>query len=133
MQIPFRNVYFNTAYLNCCVIHLGQDATESFEDVGHSTDARELMKDYYLGELHEVSHELVTFIELHVLSVDPQYFFIELFCMRAYLVCDISNRQNISLCKQWTLKTGSIGSGFRNQDCLLSYFPDLHDTIITYW
>ncbi|XP_067951157.1 cytochrome b5-like isoform X2 [Watersipora subatra] len=31
----------------------GQDSTESFEDVGHSTDARELMKDYYLGELHE--------------------------------------------------------------------------------
>ena len=58
MQIRFRNVYFNIAYLNCCVIRLGQDATESFEDVGHSTDARELMKDYYLGELHEVSHEL---------------------------------------------------------------------------
>jgi len=31
----------------------GQDSTESFEDVGHSTDARELMKDYYIGELHE--------------------------------------------------------------------------------
>nr|BAB17854.1 cytochrome b5 [Ciona savignyi] len=30
----------------------GQDATESFEDVGHSTDAREMQKDYYIGELH---------------------------------------------------------------------------------
>ncbi|XP_032373917.1 cytochrome b5 type B [Etheostoma spectabile] len=30
----------------------GADATESFEDVGHSTDARELLQQYYLGELH---------------------------------------------------------------------------------
>ncbi|XP_002122197.2 cytochrome b5 [Ciona intestinalis] len=30
----------------------GQDATESFEDVGHSSDAREMQKDYYIGELH---------------------------------------------------------------------------------
>ena len=32
----------------------GGDATEAFEDVGHSTDARELMKDYLVGELPEV-------------------------------------------------------------------------------
>lgn len=31
----------------------GGDATESFEDVGHSTDARDLMKEYLVGELHE--------------------------------------------------------------------------------
>lgn len=30
----------------------GADATESFEDVGHSTDAREMLQQYYLGELH---------------------------------------------------------------------------------
>ncbi|KAL8601123.1 Cytochrome b5 [Nucella lapillus] len=30
----------------------GSDATEAFEDVGHSTDARDLMKDYLIGELH---------------------------------------------------------------------------------
>lgn len=29
----------------------GKDATESFEDVGHSTDARELMKRYKIGQL----------------------------------------------------------------------------------
>jgi len=29
----------------------GGDATDSFEDVGHSTDARELMKDYLIGEI----------------------------------------------------------------------------------
>jgi len=29
----------------------GKDATESFEDVGHSTDAREMMKEYLVGEL----------------------------------------------------------------------------------
>ncbi|XP_034046332.1 cytochrome b5 [Thalassophryne amazonica] len=30
----------------------GTDATESFEDVGHSTDARETLQQYYIGELH---------------------------------------------------------------------------------
>jgi len=29
----------------------GKDATENFEDVGHSTDARELMKEYKVGTL----------------------------------------------------------------------------------
>jgi len=33
----------------------GGDASESFEDVGHSTDARDLLEDYYIGELHPVS------------------------------------------------------------------------------
>jgi len=32
----------------------GKDATEQFEDVGHSTDAREMMKDYLIGEIEEV-------------------------------------------------------------------------------
>ena len=32
---------------------LGTDCTESFEDVGHSNDARDLLKDYLLGDLHE--------------------------------------------------------------------------------
>merc|ERR1712228_616687 len=35
------------------VEHAGQDATEPFEDVGHSTDARDMMKDYLIGELSE--------------------------------------------------------------------------------
>ena len=37
------------------LVYLGGDATEAFEDVGHSTDARELMKDYHIGELPEVT------------------------------------------------------------------------------
>ncbi|KAH0500500.1 Cytochrome b5 [Microtus ochrogaster] len=36
----------------------GGDATENFEDVGHSTDARELSKTYIIGELHPVSQFL---------------------------------------------------------------------------
>ena len=36
------------------VEHGGQDATEPFEDVGHSTDARDMMKEYLIGELIEV-------------------------------------------------------------------------------
>uniref|UniRef100_A0A3B3I3B4 Cytochrome b5 n=1 Tax=Oryzias latipes TaxID=8090 RepID=A0A3B3I3B4_ORYLA len=33
----------------------GGDATESFEDVGHSTDAREMASGMVIGELHPVS------------------------------------------------------------------------------
>lgn len=33
----------------------GRDATESFEDVGHSLDARELLKQFLIGEVHPVS------------------------------------------------------------------------------
>ncbi|XP_044523102.1 cytochrome b5 isoform X2 [Gracilinanus agilis] len=39
----------------------GGDATENFEDVGHSTDARELSKTYIIGELHPDS--LITTID----------------------------------------------------------------------
>lgn len=38
----------------------GDYATESFEDVGHSTDARELMKQYEVGDLVEAAHEKKT-------------------------------------------------------------------------
>ena len=34
--------------------HAGQDSTEAFEDVGHSTDAREMLKEYLIGDLIEV-------------------------------------------------------------------------------
>ncbi|MEQ2273737.1 Cytochrome b5 [Xenotaenia resolanae] len=33
----------------------GGNATESFEDVGHSTDAREMASSMVIGELHPVS------------------------------------------------------------------------------
>uniref|UniRef100_A0A2K6FR82 Cytochrome b5 type B n=1 Tax=Propithecus coquereli TaxID=379532 RepID=A0A2K6FR82_PROCO len=32
----------------------GVDASESFEDVGHSSDAREMLKQYYIGDVHPV-------------------------------------------------------------------------------
>ena len=31
----------------------GIDASEAFEDVGHSDDAREMLAEYFVGELHE--------------------------------------------------------------------------------
>merc|ERR1712018_189928 len=31
----------------------GIDSTEAFEDVGHSSDAREMLKDYFIGDLQE--------------------------------------------------------------------------------
>ncbi|XP_040568699.1 cytochrome b5 [Lepeophtheirus salmonis] len=35
----------------------GMDSTEAFEDVGHSSDAREMMKDYLIGELSETDRK----------------------------------------------------------------------------
>lgn len=32
---------------------LGKDATEAFEDIGHSDEAREILEKYYVGELEE--------------------------------------------------------------------------------
>ena len=33
--------------------HAGRDATQGFEDVGHSIDARDMLKEYLVGELPE--------------------------------------------------------------------------------
>ncbi|EHB06367.1 Cytochrome b5 [Heterocephalus glaber] len=49
----------------------GGDATENFEDVGHSTDARELSKTFIIGEVHpddrpklaKPSESLITTVE----------------------------------------------------------------------
>lgn len=57
----------------------GGDATENFEDVGHSTDARELSKSFIIGELHPVcvggriegiGEELFVFLPICRISVD---------------------------------------------------------------
>ncbi|XP_065343642.1 cytochrome b5 [Cloeon dipterum] len=55
-----NGVYDVTAFLNehpggeeVLLEQAGRDATESFEDVGHSSDARDLMKQYKIGELVE--------------------------------------------------------------------------------
>ncbi|VDO19231.1 unnamed protein product [Heligmosomoides polygyrus] len=39
----------------------GRDATESFEDVGHSTDAREMRKNYLVGEIVDVEKQLYSY------------------------------------------------------------------------
>uniref|UniRef100_A0A453LUG7 Cytochrome b5 heme-binding domain-containing protein n=1 Tax=Aegilops tauschii subsp. strangulata TaxID=200361 RepID=A0A453LUG7_AEGTS len=49
--------FFNAFYflLGCLLMYdntfEGMDGTEEFEDAGHSKDAKELMKDYFIGEL----------------------------------------------------------------------------------
>lgn len=37
----------------------GRDASEAFEDVGHSSDARELMKKYLVGDIIKSEHKPV--------------------------------------------------------------------------
>ncbi len=46
-----------------------QDATESFEEIGHSNAARELLNKYYIGE-YEVGLQLAnTICQLHKLHM----------------------------------------------------------------
>ena len=49
----------------------GGDATENFEDVGHSSDARELMLTYLIGELVDVN---IAFSKMTVFSCIKQVF-----------------------------------------------------------
>ncbi|KAI8366641.1 cytochrome b5 [Radiomyces spectabilis] len=35
----------------------GKDATEAFEDIGHSDEAREVLEKYYIGDLDEASQK----------------------------------------------------------------------------
>ncbi|XP_075227917.1 cytochrome b5 isoform X2 [Lycorma delicatula] len=58
--IIHNSVYNVTDFLNehpggeeVLLEQAGKDGTEAFEDVGHSTDAREMMKKYKIGELVE--------------------------------------------------------------------------------
>jgi len=43
--------------------HAGCDATEDFEDIGHSSDARDLMKKYKIGELCDEDKEEIENVE----------------------------------------------------------------------
>lgn len=36
----------------------GQDSTEAFEDIGHSTDAREVLEKYLIGKLPDDVREI---------------------------------------------------------------------------
>ena len=40
--------------------HAGSEATYAFEDVGHSLDARDLLAQYYIGDVHDVSYGVIT-------------------------------------------------------------------------
>ncbi|CAH1173567.1 unnamed protein product [Phaedon cochleariae] len=61
-----NNVYDVTSFLNehpggeeVLLENAGKDASENFEDVGHSSDARELMVKYKIGELVESERKAV--------------------------------------------------------------------------
>ena len=53
----------------------GKISTEEFEDVGHSSDAREMMKEYYIGDLHPVSDVM---LDIHIRLVSKNMFSIVL-------------------------------------------------------
>jgi len=43
----------------------GKDCSEAFEDVGHSTDARELMKSYLIGELTDEDKKKIADVKIN--------------------------------------------------------------------
>ena len=54
----------------------GRDSTEDFEDTGHSSDARKLMEDYFIGEIDTSS---VTIPELKIVATDEPSDFAHMF------------------------------------------------------
>lgn len=42
---------------------LGKDATESFEDIGHSDEAREILEKYLIGTLDEAVSDIFKWIK----------------------------------------------------------------------
>lgn len=55
----------------------GRDATEAFEDIGHSTDARQLMDSFKVGELVEVS-TIQSYMQIFILHFSIDLFIIDL-------------------------------------------------------
>jgi len=60
LLVIHNGVYDITSFLNehpggeeVLLEQAGRDATEPFEDVGHSTDARDMMKSFKIGEIVE--------------------------------------------------------------------------------
>lgn len=49
------------------MISLGRDSIEDFEDAGHSSNARKLMENYFIGEIDTFS---ITIPELKILKKD---------------------------------------------------------------
>lgn len=55
----------------------GKDATEAFEDVGHSSDARKMKENYLIGEIISVSlffyffHNIEFGIEIFFSGIHP--------------------------------------------------------------
>ena len=47
---------------------VGGDATEAFEDVGHSEDAKKLMKDFFVGDVYKLKVKKLV-LYAHNLSV----------------------------------------------------------------
>lgn len=70
----------------------GKDATDEFEDAGHSREARELLKDFFIGELDPSP----TAAPEHKTS--PQKKFSE----------DIAQKLNDSMMQYWAVPAGII-------------------------
>ncbi|XP_077982191.1 cytochrome b5-like isoform X2 [Glandiceps talaboti] len=51
----------------------GHNATESFEDVGHSSDAREMMKEYLIGEIRKEDLDKIKPVDVKGSGEDVAY------------------------------------------------------------
>ncbi|EFN82265.1 Cytochrome b5 [Harpegnathos saltator] len=45
--------------------YAGRDATRGFDDFGHSTDAKKIMKEYLIGELEDVSIRICYYLRAY--------------------------------------------------------------------
>ncbi|KAK2722393.1 hypothetical protein QYM36_002809 [Artemia franciscana] len=63
----------------------GKDGTAEFEDVGHSSDARDMMKDYKIGVLDEVCLCCLACISLSYKLIDFEFPFFMV--IEEYVLC----------------------------------------------
>ena len=63
------------------------DATESFEDVGHSEDAREILKKYLIGKLQQIFY-LKTIFNLFPFQL--KFIFFKLILQKDYTPADLN-------------------------------------------
>lgn len=53
MQRKFKFLKFLLGGEEILIEYAGKEATEAFDDIGHSQDAKELMKKYHIGSIIE--------------------------------------------------------------------------------
>lgn len=56
LEIKSQNLFQHPGGVELLEEYAGQDATRGFDEFGHSSDAKRMLKQFLVGELVEVTH-----------------------------------------------------------------------------